>query len=34
MLYCEAEDFVDLHPEFFHLEMCGARRNLLAASTV
>ncbi len=31
-LYHEADGFVNLHPEFFHLEMCGARRNLLAAS--
>ncbi len=28
-LYREVEDFVNLHPEFFDLEMCGARRNLL-----
>ncbi len=32
LLYREADDFVNLHPDFFHLEMCGARRNLLAAS--
>jgi len=32
LLYRSPFAFVNLHPEFFHLEMCGARRNLLAAS--
>ncbi len=30
-IYREADGFVNLHPEFFHLEMCGARRNLPTA---